>query len=219
MSGDKLFVVITFFLAEGHKDRHVKVRDVRGYWSKTILGKAYNPGFSNRAQGLVDSCGKGMVCLTDEGIEYIGSLMQATSSSKVGLVVFRRGSSHSFDRFLRNILKKATKSVEVADTYVAGNIFDNLLDDISKTVPIKFVYYQDVGGFATRSSRFAREYKFTSKMSRSFHDRFMVVDGRGYIIGPSLKDAADKKPAMLVILNDQDSKQLVDLFFDLWNDR
>ena len=118
---------------------------------------------------------------------------------------------------MRSVFKKATKNVDIADTYVAGNIFDNLLDEIPKTIPTRLLYGSDIGGFISKSKRFAREYNFQTKESRQFHDRFLIVDGKGYIVGPSLKDAADKKPATLVVLSDLDSKKLSDLFSDLWS--
>lgn len=217
MSGEEVFVAIVFFLAKGEKDIEVEIKDVKNNWSKTLIGKKYNPAFSNRAHGSLNPCGRGKVCLTDEGIEFIESSVQSTQSSKTGLVVFKRGNAHSFDKFLRGIFKKAANNVDVADTYVAGNIFDNLLDEVPKTTPIQFLYGNDTGGFVTKSARFASEFNFQKKESKQFHDRFILSDGKGYIIGPSLKDAADKKPATMVILNDSDSKKLADLFSDLWN--
>lgn len=217
MSGEEILVAIVFFLAKGKKDVEVETRGVKNNWSKTLFRKAYNPSFMNRAQGLIHPCGRGKICLTDEGIEYTESLLQSTSLSRTGLVVFKKGSAHSFDKFLRGIFKNATKNVDIADTYVAGNIFDNLLDEIPKTIPIQFLYGNDTGGFISKSTRFAREYNFQTKESKQFHDRFFIIDGKGYIMGPSLKDAADKKPATLVVLSDSDSRKLVDLFSDLWS--
>jgi len=216
MRGEEIFASMTFYLANGKKKTAVEVKDIKGRWSKTFLGKIYNPAFANRAQGWVDSYGRGKVCLTDEGIEYLESLVQPVSSSRSGLTVFKKGSTHSFDKFLRSIFKKVTKNVDIADTYVAGNIFDSLLDEIPNTIPIRLLYGRDVGGFVTKSTRFAKQYSFQGKESKQFHDRFLIVDGKGYIIGPSLKDAADKKPATMVALNDPDSQKLANLFTDLW---
>lgn len=217
MKGEEVFTAIVFFLVAGEKNVEVQSKNVKNNWSKTLIEKAYNPGFAYRAQGRIDSCGKGKICLTNEGIEYIESLIETVPPSKTGLIVFKKGSTHSFDKFLRETFKKAKKNVDIVDTYVAGNIFDNLLDEVPKTTPIQFLYGNDTGGFITKSTRFATEFSFQKKENKQFHDRFLIVDGRGYIIGPSLKDAADKKPATLVILNDSDSRKLADLFSDLWN--
>lgn len=222
MKGEEAFAAIVYFLSSGKKGTEIYCRDVKKNWSKTSVGKIYNPCFAYRAQGYIDPCGKGKVSITDEGIEYIeariqkASATQAISAPKTMLIVFDNGTSHSFDKFLRNIFRSAKKNADIADTYVSGNIFDNLLDEIPKAVPIRFIYKKDTGGFVSRSGRFGVEYNFQSKISNGFHDRFILVDDVGYIIGPSLKDAADKKPATMVVLDSSDSKKLSKLFSSLW---
>ena len=217
MRGEEVFVSIVFFLSSGKKDFEVDIKNVKSNWSKTFINKKYNSAFAHRAQGYVSSCGKGRVCMTEEGIEYIHSLTKPELTGKTELVVFERGSTHSFDKFIRGILKSALKSVDIADTYVAGNIFDNFLDEISNKVHIRLIYGTDTGGFISRAIRFGKQYTFETKESKQFHDRFIIVDGKGYILGPSLKDAADKKPATLVVLSPTDSKKMVDMYSDLWS--
>lgn len=216
MNGEDIFVAITFFLAGGGLDVAVNTRDVKGNWHKSVIGKAYNPAYLTRAKGRVHPSDRGVICLTEEGISYIQELAGEVSALATSLIIFGQGTTHSFDKFIRNIFKKATQSVDIADTYVAGSIFDNLLDEVSKKVPIRFLYGTDSGGFVIKSNRFTKEYSFQKKESKQFHDRFIIVDGRGYIVGPSLKDAADKKPATVVVLNGSDSKKLINLFSQLW---
>lgn len=214
MKGEDVYVVIVFFLAKGKRNVMIRNSSVKSSWSKTLIGKSYNPSFAHRAQGHVDSSRKGSVHLTAEGVEYVESLM--TTGIQTGLTIFKKGTTHSFDKFLRSILKESKSSVLISDPYVAGNVFDNLLDEIPKRVPIKFLYKTDTGGFVSKKVRFAGEFNFQCKESREFHDRFLIIDGRGYLLGPSLKDAADKKPATLVVLSESDSKKLQGLFSDLW---
>lgn len=219
MTGEQIFVAIAFFLSGGKREAEIEIKAIKDKWSKTLIGKSYNSGFANRAQGHIDPCGKGKICMTDEGIEYIKSLILEVPVSVTKLTIFKRGSAHSFDKFLREIFKSAKKGVDIADTFVAGNVFDTLLDEIPKVVPIRFLYGNDTGGFVSKSARFAKEYNFQNKVSQQFHDRFLIVDSRGFIIGPSLKNAADKKPATLVVLDDPDSKKLIDLYEELWNEK
>lgn len=216
MRGEDEFVAIAYFLANGESGKEVTTAAIQKAWSKSLLGKAYNSAYSTRAQGRVNPCGTGKVCLTDEGIAYVEGLFGSIPSVGTSLVVFKKKNAHSFDKLLRETLGKATSNVDIADTYVSGKLFDTLLDEIPQSVPIRFVYQNDTGGFAQRSTRFSQQYDFTTKQSAEFHDRFLIVDGRGYIIGPSLKDAADKKPATLVALGQEDSKKLIGLFNDIW---
>lgn len=217
MRGEDLFVALGFFLAEASTENEISTRDIEAKWSKTLFGKSYNSGYANRAHGRVDPVAAGKIRMTDEGITYVERLRGTVPSMVTSLRVFKKGNAHSFDRFLRDVLRDAKVGVDIADTYVSGSLFDTLLDEIPERVKIRFAYGNDVGGFAARAGRFAKQYDFTMMQSNRFHDRFLVVDGRGYIIGPSLKDAADKKPATLVVLGSDDSKELVDLFSDIWS--
>ena len=217
MCGDDILVAMAFYLAGGSNDAEVEVKEIQRNWSKSTFGKSYNSAYLTRAKGRVHSSSIGMICLTEEGISYAQELMGEVPTSVTTLLVFKQGNTHTFDKSIRDVLRKAVQSVDIADTYVVGGLFDIFLGEISDTVPIRFIYGTDVGGFITRAARFVKQYKFKAKESKQFHDRFIIVDGKGYIIGPSLKDAADKKPATLVVLNDADSKKLVNLFTDLWS--
>lgn len=218
MSGQGVLCAIVFFLSGRDKQKEISISEIRDGWSKTLIKKTYNSIYVERAQGLVHSCAYGKVCITEGGISYIESLLPDSFSKQSShLMIFNSGETHSFDKFLRSIFKKSKKTVDIADTWVDGNIFDRLLDQISNTVQIRFLYTNDAGGFENKKDRFAKEYNFQNKKVNNFHDRFIVVDGVGYIIGPSLKDAADKKPAIVVALSQADSQKLQNLFNGLWS--
>lgn len=216
MRGEDVFVAVAFFLSNGSHEIEIAVKEVERNWSKGVIGKKYNSAYPTRAKGRTHSSGSGRFVLTEEGVSYVQELMGDIPTFATTLLIFKRGNAHSFDKFLRGVLKKATSGVDIADTYVAGGLFDTLLDETPTSVAIRFVYGSDVGGFVARATRFAKQYPLQVKESKEFHDRFLIIDGKGYIIGPSLKDAADKKSATLVALNASDSKKLVDLFKDIW---
>ncbi len=218
MRGHDLFVAIAYFLSKGNKTIEISSKEIEQHWSRTLLRKSYNSGYAIRARGAIHSIGPGKVVLTDEGISQVEHLLGLFSSTETTFKLFRNRNTHSIDRFLRDIFKKAAVSVELADTYVSGALFDTLLDEIPSNVAIRFAYGKDVGGFIARASRFAVQYNFQAKESKKFHDRFFIVDGRGYVIGPSLKDAADKKPAILIALSPEASTEIANLFKEIWND-
>ena len=82
MNGEEVFVAIVFFLAAGGKTVGVHTKDVKSNWSKTLIGKTYNPIFAHRAQGYIDPNGRGTICLTDEGQVYIKTLLEKKSDKK-----------------------------------------------------------------------------------------------------------------------------------------
>ncbi|HSX31460.1 MAG TPA: hypothetical protein VLE99_06090, partial [Candidatus Saccharimonadales bacterium] len=119
--------------------------------------------------------------------------------------------------FLRNILCVATQQVRIADSYVDGTIFDNLLDQIPEDVPINLMYGEMQGDFKARAKRFGIQYTgFAARSYPVLHDRFLIIDDIGYIIGPSLKDATRNSPALVVKLGAADSRQLLRFFDGMW---
>ena len=220
MNGRDVFVSIVYFLAKGKEGLEIESNQVIKNWKKSVIGKKYNSVFAHRAQGYTHPLKTGIITLTKEGCNLIESFLNSLPlpNNNTSMIIFGEKNTHSFDKYIRNILKSANKEIKIVDTYVSGQIFDNLLDESPKNIPIKFLYKQDNGGFLNRIKRFKKEYNFQEKNSHNFHDRFIIIDEKGYIIGPSLKDAADKKPAILITLNNDDSKKLDQLFLMLWNE-
>jgi hypothetical protein len=229
MSGQEKFLAVATYICAGKTNKEVTVSEVVKKWSKVVLKTTYNPVMYNRATGKswINPVGgqKGTFTVTAKGIEYIVDLSSPQTASAVvvenSLCIFEKKSTHSFDKFLRTTLSAATTKVSIADSYVDETIFDTVLDSIPKTVPIQLIYSHIPSAnqtvFDTRQKRFITEYpKYAIKKYKDSHDRFLIVDDRAYIIGPSIKDAASNSPALLVVLSDKDSVALGKFFHRLW---
>ena len=104
-----------------------------------------------------------------------------------GLIIVNRKATHTFDKFLRRIFAEAKTQVSVADSWVDETVFDNVLDVIPKSLPLRLIYAQAKGTFEQRAKRFGTEYqKFSVRRYKALHDRFIIVDDIGYILGPSI---------------------------------
>lgn len=222
LNGNEKFLILSGLLANG-TNSELTLSQVRKCWPKTAMKILYNPAQYHRArtEGWVRSEGKGKFAVTDRGYEHLGSIQahQAHGVAKVGmgLEIFTTGKTHNFDKFLRAIFASARTEVMIADSYVDETVFDNLLDQIPDSVKIDFLYGNKQGSFDARAKRFKHQFlNFTDKHHSSLHDRFIVIDDTGYIIGPSLKDAARKSPATVVGLNNADSKKLKKFFLGFW---
>jgi hypothetical protein len=51
---------------------------------------------------------------------------------------------------------------------------------------------------------------FVFRRYKPLHDRFVIVDNTGYVLGPSIKDAASNSPALIVELDNE--KRFVAVF-------
>lgn len=224
LSGHEKITIVCALLAQGIVGKPVSTALLTKSWSRTALKASYSGTFLARAQqhGWLRSEDKGQYALTEDGIDHLlaiqklGDLISVTQS-KSELRLFATGQTHSFDKYLRGVLVGAGARVRIADSYVDETIFDNLLDQIPKTVKIQLMYGKSYNSYDQRAKRFKTEYpKFAHKNNPTFHDRILIIDSIGYVLGPSLKDAASKTPASVVRLNSKDSEQIIKFFDAIW---
>jgi hypothetical protein len=143
----------------------------------------------------------------------------AAELKKAGsLIIVNRRATHTFDKFLRTTLAAAKNQVLIADSWVDDTIFDTVLDVIPGDCTVKLLYAHARGNFDARAKRFSQQYsKFAAKRYKPLHDRFTVVDGTAYILGPSIKDAATNSPALVVALGSKEKNSLQAFFGGLWS--
>jgi hypothetical protein len=228
MSGHQKFLAVAALNCRGKAGAELATRDVQSHWLKSLMGQAYNPVFYERAQheGWVDSIPgkKGMFSVNQPGLDYLVALEKTNGTApngdlqKVGrLIVVNRKATHSFDKYLRRILAEAKIEVLIADAYVDETIFDTVLDVIPQTVPIRVLYSRALGTFSAKAIRFSKQWtQFSAKKYKHLHDRFMVIDQGGYVLGPSIKDAALNSPALVVELDSSEKGLLKSFFGELW---
>lgn len=229
MSGQQKFLAVASLKCQGTKGIEIQTSEIKKLWRKTLLKIKYNSAFYDRAQqeGWVDPIvgKKGVFIVTQRGFDHLNALPTLESELSAGelkkagrLIVVNRKATHTFDKYLRRVLAEAKAQVLIADSWVDGTIFDNVLDVIPKTVPVKLMYAQSRDSFDQRAKRFSIEYqRFSARRYKHLHDRFIVVDDAGYILGPSIKDAADKSPALVIELDVKEKKLLQSFFNELWD--
>lgn len=228
MTGQQKFLAVAALACMGKRDVELSISSIRKQWRKSLLHAKYNPSLYDRAQqeGWVDpvSGKKGTFVVTQAGLDHLAALPKLESELSAGelqqsggLIIVNRKATHTFDKFLRKILAEAKAQVLIADSWVDGTIFDNVLDVIPKTIPMKLIYAVARDNFDQRAKRFAREWQtFAVRRYKHLHDRFIVVDDSGYILGPSIKDAAFNSPALVVQLGAKEKRSLQSFFDELW---
>lgn len=229
MSGQQKFLAVAALKCKGKKGIEVLTSEIKKLWRKTLLQIKYNPAFYDRAQqeGWVDPIPgkKGVFTVTQGGLDHLTALptledeLSAGELKKSGkLIVVNRKATHTFDKYLRRILAEAKAQVLIADSWVDGTVFDSVLDVIPKTVLVKLIYAQSRDNFDQRAKRFSTEFqKFSARRYKHLHDRFIVVDDAGYVLGPSIKDAASNSPALVIELDIKEKKLLQSFFNELWD--
>ncbi|MBI4084894.1 MAG: hypothetical protein HY432_00020 [Candidatus Liptonbacteria bacterium] len=220
MSGHQKLLAVVAHFSGGDISEEVALANVNREWPRSTLKCAYSPKYYVKADeaGWINSSGKGYLKVTKDGIEHLSALFESkeimeTKEGEVGLRIFDKKQTHSFDKFIRGVFAQAKKRVWIADAYVDERIFDTVLDVIPATVDFDLIYNNKQGAYDARIARFRTQYpKFITKQYPDLHDRFFIIDNIGYVIGPSLKDAAMKSPALVVVLNEKDSLSLIKFF-------
>ena len=121
---------------------------------------------------------------------------------------------------LRQLLGSATGYVKICDTYV-----DLKTLDILYSIPAGVIVYlltEKTGG-SKRAPAFLRackDYKverpvFEVRKGEGLHDRFILMENRGWSIGSSLKDFGNKFTA-LTPLQEKGRLDAEKIFDDLW---
>jgi hypothetical protein len=228
MSGHQKFLAVAALNSKGRPGVELATRGVQDQWLKSLMGQEYNPVFYERAQrqGWIDRIveRKGAFSINQPGFDHLAALEKSDGIATTGdlqkaggLVVVNRKATHSFDKYLRNIFAAAKTEVLIADAYVDETIFDTVLDMIPQTVPIRLLYSRAVGTFTAKAIRFSKQWtQFASKKYKHLHDRLMAIDNAGYVLGPSIKDAASNSPAVVVELDSNETRLLKNFFNDLW---
>lgn len=205
----------------------VRTFSLRAQWPKTVFKVALHPSYVLSAidEGWIKRETSGFVSLTDDGLQHINGLLTAEESNPLAdttqLLVFSPKQAHDFDKFLRQALASAKSHVRIADSYVDETIFDTVLHVIDPSVNIDLMFNHDSGTpFHAQAKRFKIQFpKFSYAKYPKLHDRYIIVDDIGFVIGPSLKDATVNSPAILVRVGSDQSTKLITLFDNIYAHR
>lgn len=104
------------------------------------------------------------------------------------------GSEHDAYVEIREIIRRVTREILIVDTYVDQTLW-NLLTNVGVGVSIRILTENMKGDFALEGKRFVSQHgrKVDVRVTPSYHDRFIVVDGQErWHLGASIKDAGKK---------------------------
>ena len=74
---------------------------------------------------------------------------------------------------------------------------------------------QAKGNLAAVAQKYAARGNFELRNSQDLHDRVVFVDGRCWVIGQSIKDAARKKPTYMI--EHENPGRMQPIYENVWN--
>lgn len=226
MSGQEKLLALVVHTLNGKVEQPIKLSDVLPGWRKAALGSKYSSMFFLRAQekDWLNPAGHGVCALTSKGLAHLQSLLGAPEAAQTKfhqsagrLSIIERKGTFTADKLLTQRFTSAKKEILVADSYVSRDTLQVILDGTSDSVIIKVLYGNEAPEFVAAAAKWRSEFsKLEILRYKHLHDRFSIIDGKGFILGPSIKDAAMNHPALLVELAGEESNLLLNFFKGLW---
>ena len=94
-------------------------------------------------------------------------------------------------------------------------MFELYVDRIPQVAKVRILTKQPKSSVIVMGKAKAKQRSLEITASNLVHDRHIFVDGKGWMLGSSLKDAAKSKPTTLIQLQDA-YKETFDLYETMW---
>jgi hypothetical protein len=129
---------------------------------------------------------------------------------------YAAGDEYAFYEDLKGILAAATRDVFVADNYLDTEFFELYVHPIRAGIAVRVLTDQMRGNLLAVANKYATRGNFELRSSAEVHDRHVFADGRGWMIGQSIKDAARRKPTYMVEIGAPLIQTVKQIYEDIW---
>ena len=121
---------------------------------------------------------------------------------------------------IREILRGARQSITVVDAYVDGTIFELLGSREAPVDSVRILTLKFPDDFALEAGKFRAQYPKVNvelRKTKTFHDRFLVIDGaQCWHLGASIKDAGMKAFMISQVEGEESRAALLAQFEQSW---
>jgi hypothetical protein len=132
---------------------------------------------------------------------------------------FGPGAAYDFFKTLRDLLATATRSVLIVDPYLDATVFDEYLTSVSQRASVRLLTLHYATALKPAVTHFIAQthMRIEARKSSSIHDRVIFLDDSScWVLGQSIKDAANKKPTYLAPLDAEMTKLKKDDYEKIW---
>jgi hypothetical protein len=150
---------------------------------------------------------------------YEGVLNSCLAELKIDMpdpeiqAVFEPGQEYEFYRAVKTILGFASKEILVIDPYLSTEMFDVYAGAIPRTVLFRLLSANVPATVQLLAQKYAAGGNLHFRVSRAIHDRVVFADERVWVLGQSLKNAAQKKPTYIV---EHDEPLMRPIYENIW---
>ena len=116
--------------------------------------------------------------------------------------VYNTGDEYDFYRDLSSLVEAATNEILIVDAYLAEDVFNLYVSKVPDSATVRILSDKIGPNVEVVAGKYAKSQQLKLRSSMNIHDRMVFLDQRGWVIGQSIKDAAQKKPTYLVELTE-----------------
>jgi|SRR6185312_3067955 len=128
---------------------------------------------------------------------------------------YQAGEEYDFYRDLKAIITEATAEVFIVDPYIDDTLFDIYVNRVEPGINVRILTRNPSSAVQTIATKYASGHAaFELRVTNDIHDRVLFVDDRCWVVGQSIKDAADKKPTYIVEVT---AAPMRDIYEKLWS--
>jgi hypothetical protein len=127
---------------------------------------------------------------------------------------YAAGDEFAFYRDLKDIVAAASKDIFIVDNYLNTELY---VEPVRAGLPLRILTDEIRGNLLAVAKKYATRGGFQLRSSADVHDRHVFVDGRGWMIGQSIKDAAKKKPTYMVEIGAGLVPSVQQVYEDIWS--
>ena len=113
--------------------------------------------------------------------------------------VYDVGDEYGFYTDLSRLIASAAADVLIVDAYLSRKVFDLYVGDITTAASVRLLTNLKIApDVVTVAGMLKRKRQIELRCDARIHDRYVFIDGRGWSIGASIKDAARNSPTAMV---------------------
>jgi hypothetical protein len=133
--------------------------------------------------------------------------------------VYDVGDEYGFYADLSKLIASAATDVLIVDAYLSRKVFDLYVADVPTAASVRVL--TDLKKIAPDvvivAGMLKRKRQIELRSDARIHDRYVFIDGRGWSIGASIKDAARKSPTAMVEQTEPGLGALKGVYEGIWS--
>ena len=166
---------------------------------------------------------RGLADKLDAGLQRIGWRIDGgtlgPANETVRELFFPQGTQHDAYVHIKEIVRRASRSLRIIDPYLDGTVF-TILGDVQGPLMAELIGAKLPADFALETAKFQQQHpqvEIETRQSRDFHDRFIVIDETAcWHIGCSIKDAGNKAFMLSAVEDSRNTQALLDNLRSTW---